>query len=336
MKTEILSLTNEMLPQAGALLAQRHQRHRLQFPSLPSRFEQIDVATRALTKLFEKKSALGYAAFRNGEMLAYLLGDYSSEAWGRCGWVRLPGSAIAEGESTNTLQDLYVKLGDDWVRRGIFIHHSYLSVAEPALIDAWFGMDFGKERIDAMLDAQNLEIPEIAIPDDVIIRRAGKGDNTRFAGISHVIFRALEKSPYWHPTPSDVWDELKEGWAELADDESVAAWFALNGEQVLGTIASWTTMDPEADTDMDIFADEKIAYLSIAATHPESRGTGIGTALAWTCLSFIKQAGYDHCYTNWISPNLSASRFWPRFGFKEVAYRLTRNINPMISWTREG
>ncbi len=335
MKTIILPLTDEMLPQAGALLAQRHQRHRLQFPNLPSRFEQADVATRALTKLFEKKSALGYAAFRNGEMLAYLLGDYSSEAWGRCGWVHLPGSALADGESTNILQDLYVKLGDDWVRRGVFIHHTYLSVAEPALVNAWFDMDFGKERVDAMLDMQKLEIPEIAIPDDVTIRRAGKGDNAHFSGLSHVIFRELEKAPYWHPTPPEVWGELKEGWAELADDETVAAWLALNGEQVLGTIAAWATIDPETDSATDMFADEKIAYLSIAATQPESRGIGIGTALTRLCLSHIKEAGYNYCYSNWISPNLSASRFWPRFGFKEVSYRLTRNINPMISWTHE-
>lgn len=196
-------------------------------------------------------------------------------------------------------------------------------------------MDFGKERIDALLETQNLKIPKTDIPDGVTIRRAGIGDNTHFAGISHLIFRALEKPPYWHPTPPDVWDDLKEGWAELADDESVAAWFALNGEQVLGTIASWAIMDPEADTDVDMFFGEKVAYLSIAATHPENRGAGIGTALAWMCLSYIKQAGYDYCYTNWISPNLSAPRFWPRFGFKEVSYRLTRNINPMISWTRE-
>ena len=110
MKTETLSLTKDVLPQAGTLLAQRHQRHRLQFPGLPSRFEQVDVATKAVTKLFEKKSALGYAAFRNGEMLDYLLGDCSNEPWGRCGWVRLPGSALDEKVSTKILQDLYVKL----------------------------------------------------------------------------------------------------------------------------------------------------------------------------------------------------------------------------------
>lgn len=119
------------------------------------------------------------------------------------------------------------------------------------------------------------------------------------------------------------------------DDESVAAWIAFDGDQAVGTNATWATMDPESDTDTNLFSDDNIAYFSVAATRPEYRGKGVGTHLMWACLSHIKEAGYDHCYTNWISPNLSASRFWPRFGFKEVAYRLTRNLNPAIAWTRE-
>ena len=336
MKTKLLPLSKEMLPEAGILLAERHQRHRQLFPSLPQRFENVETSTTALTRLFEKKSALGYAAFRNNKMIAYLLGEHTAEAWGRCGWVRLPGSALVPGESPEVLQDLYVKLGEDWVRRGVFIHHTYMAVAEPKLVDAWFDLDFGKERIDAMLDIQQLEIPEVQIPQGIKIRRAGKGDNEHLAGMSHVIFRQLEKSPYWHPTPPEIWEQLEEGWGELADDESVAAWLALNGDQTVGTIATWSTLDPEVDSASDMFADESIAYFSVAATRPEMRGKGIGTALMWMCLSHIKETGYNHCYTNWISPNLSASRFWLRFGFKEVAYRLTRNINPMISWTRES
>jgi GNAT superfamily N-acetyltransferase len=94
-------------------------------------------------------------------------------------------------------------------------------------------------------------------------------------------------------------------------------------------------MHPEEDTDTDMLAAENVFSFSVAATRPEKRGRGIMTALMWTCFDYNREQGYEYCYTNWISPNLAASRFWPRFGYQEVAYRLTKNINPMISWTRE-
>lgn len=336
MTTKIMPLTEDMLPEAGSLLAQRHRRHRQELPSLSKRFENIDVATTALTKLFENKQASGYAAFRNQKMVAYLLGDNTSEPWGRCGWVRLPGSALTPDESPMLLQDLYVKLGEDWVQRGVFIHHTYLSVAEPELVNAWFGLDFGKERIDAMLDMKELAIPPIKIPRGIKIRRAGKGDNSRLSGMSHIIFRELEKAPYWHPTPPEVWDELKEGWGELADDNTVDTWLALDGDETVSTIASWSTMHPDEDSETDMHADNNVVTFSVAATQPTARKRGIATAMTWMCLAHNREKGFEYCYTNWISPNLSASRFWPRFGFQEVAYRLTRNLNPMISWTREA
>ena len=75
-------------------------------------------------------------------------------------------------------------------------------------------------------------------------------------------------------------------------------------------------------------------YLSIAATKPEARGRGVNTALTWCGLAQTQKDGFDICYTNWISSNLLASRFWPRFGFKDAAYRLSKRIDPMIAWTK--
>ncbi len=335
MKTQILPFKKEMCPEAGKLLVERHKRNRYLLPFLPNRFEKADVAEKALVKFFDKKSAHGYAAIRNGKMVAYLLGDTSNEPWGRCGWVRLPGSALADGEPATLLQDLYVLLGDDWTRQGTFIHHTYLSAADQELVDAWFGLDFGKERIDAILDLSTLKISDVPIPEGIQIRRAGVGDNDHLAGMSHVIFRELEKAPYWHPSPPEVWDDLREGWGELADDSTVDTWLALDGEKTLGTIASWATMHPDEEIDTDMYADDKVFTFSVAATQPEARKRGIATAMTWMCMAHNREQGFNYCYTNWISPNLSASRFWPRFGFRETSYRLTRNINPMISWTRE-
>ena len=42
-------------------------------------------------------------------------------------------------------------------------------------------------------------------------------------------------------------------------------------------------------------------------------------------------AGYRYCITDWRSTNLQASRFWPRFGFRPVGYRLVRRIDGRIA-----
>jgi hypothetical protein len=267
-----------MLPEASVLLANRHQRNRKVLPILSDRFESTDVAEKPIKSLFEKKSTNGYAAIRNGKMVAYFLGTTTVQSWGRCGWAYLRGSALSKGESVETLQDLYVLLGDDWVKRGVFIHHTYLSKADIDLVDAWFNLDFGKERIDAIFDFSEVELPEIRIPNGIQIRRAGPGDNKHLAGMSYLIYRELEKAPYWHPTPPEEWDELHKGWAELADDKDVNVWLALDGKKAVGTIASWT----EKESVSDMLVGPNMFTLSVAATRPESRGKGVGTALAWT------------------------------------------------------
>ena len=332
MKIEILPFTSDMIAEAAVLLAQRHRRQQQRLPLLPRRFEETAIAEQALASLLQKETTNGYAAVRGGQMIAYLLGEWTVEAWGRCGWMRLPGSALVEGESMTVLQDLYVYLGDDWTKQDIFMHHIYLSTAERDIIEAFFSLDFGKERIDAILDFQEIIIPAIQIPPGIEIRRARPGDNALLSSLSHIIYQELGKAPYWHPTPPEVWADLAEGWAELADDPTVNVWLAMEGERAVSSIGFWAY---EATAE-DMLASPKMSYLSIAATLEEARGRGISTALTWTGLSHCRDQGDEYCISNWISPNLSASRFWPRFGFQEVAYRLTRTLNPMIAATRRN
>jgi hypothetical protein len=59
------------------------------------------------------------------------------------------------------------------------------------------------------------------------------------------------------------------------------------------------------------------------------------TDLSWYGLEQARKDGSEICYTNWISPNLLASRFWPRFGFQDAAYRLAKRISPMIAWAKD-
>lgn len=332
MKTEIKPFTQEMIPLAGEILSQRHKRNRVQLPLLPVQFEDPRVGVKAVSAMWEKKFKYGYAAFRDEKMTAYLIGEYITQPWGRCGYVYLPGYALIENESTAIIQDLYARIGDDWVKNGVFSHGVYISAADANIVEALFNIGFGKERVDALLDLRSLVVPEVEESAGIKIRRAGEGDNDHIGDLSHLIANALASAPYWHPTIPEDYPELREGWAELADDKDWTVWLALNNNEALGTAGF--TEKKEDDTDM--LAAPKMIYLSVAATKPESRGRGISAALTWRGLDQAREDGFEICYTNWISPNLLASRYWMRFGFKDISYRLSKRVDPMISWTRKA
>jgi GNAT superfamily N-acetyltransferase len=331
MKIEVLPFSAEMIPTAGKLLARRHIENRKKLPLLPARFEDPQVACKSVEATWKEKYTKGYAAFRGGEMIAYLIGTTATHPWGRAGCVYLPGYALARGESGQVIQDLYTKLGEDWVKYGCFDHELYISAADTNVIEALFDLGFGKERVDALLDFGSLNIPEVEEPVDIIIRQAGKGDNALVGSFSNVIFRALAKAPYWHPTVPEDWDELQEGWSELPDEKEWTIWMALEKDEALSMIG----FRPEPEEDTQILASPKTLYLSVAATKPQARGRGINTVLTWHGLKQGREQGYEICYTNWISPNLLASRFWPRFGFQDVAYRLAKRVSPMIAWAKD-
>lgn len=130
-------------------------------------------------------------------------------------------------------------LANDWVERGIFIHHTYLPSADKRLIDAWFSLDFGKERVNAILEFNKIEITEIKIPDGIRLHRSQPGDNERLGGMSHLIMGGLEKSPYFHPAPLKDFPELYDGWSELANDKAVDIWFAIKEGHTVATVAAW-------------------------------------------------------------------------------------------------
>ena len=330
MKAEYIPFTNEMIPQAGELLAERHMRNRQTLPSLPMRFEDPQLAIKAVEALWQKKLKSGYAAFRAGKLIAYLIGETSTDPWGRSGSVYLPGYALAREESPAIVQDLYALLGENWVQKGCFNHYLYISSADSNILNALFDLGFGKERVDALLDFASLQIPDVEEPNGITVRQAGKGDNALVGSFSDVIFRALAKAPYWHPTVPEDWDELREGWSELPDEKEWTVWMALAGDEALGTIG----FRPEEETDMQMLAGPRTVYLSVAATKPQARGRGVSTVLTWHGLDQARKEGFEVCYSNWISPNLLASRFWPRFGFRDVAYRVAKKVSPMIAWAR--
>jgi GNAT superfamily N-acetyltransferase len=296
--------------------------------SLPARFEEEKIAMKAIDSLWKRKFKNGFAAYRGDELIAYLIVEPTIQAWGRCGYIYLPGYGLVEGESPELLQDLYALVGEEWNRRGCFNQYIYISAADTAVIDAWFSLGFGRERVDVLLDLRTLEVPKVKPTGGFEIRQARKGDNARLAELSDTIARHQSSAPRWHPFPPVDLPDLAEGRAELADDPEWTIWLAIDGKETLGSLG----FRPIPELDDDLTCPPRTTDLTIAAVKESARGRGILSALTWHGLDQARQAGYEYCLTNWQTANLHAARFWPRFGFEPAAYRLARKIDPAIAW----
>jgi len=336
MKLEYLPFRDEMIGEAGALLARRHSENRRVLPLLPAAFEDPQAALKAVENLWQSQFRTGYAAFRNGRMRAYVIGDFEDQPWGRSGYVYLPGYALADGETAAMLQDLYARLGQDWVRRGIFSHNLYISAADHDVIQGLFTIGFGQERVDALLDLRTLEIPAVPQPEGLVIRCAGKGDEAYLGSVAYVMIQALSAAPYWLPVAPEAQMAWKERWASRASSEEWMVWMALENDRAIGTAAFlFEYPTPLAqNAEIQMLAAARTLTLGTAVTRPEARGRGIASILTWRGLERARALGFEVCLVNWIGPNLLASRYWPRFGFQEAAYRLSKQINPMIAWAR--
>jgi GNAT superfamily N-acetyltransferase len=191
-------------------------------------------------------------------------------------------------------------------------------------------LGFGKERIDALLALETIPIPDLTPPEGITIRRVIKDDGFYLASLSDTIWKHQTKAPRWHPTMPEEAKAQLSGWAEIAETPSDMAYLAFEGEELLGSIAFYV----QEETERDFLTPAKCRYMTAAAIKETARGRGHGSLLTWYGLKQIRDHGDNYCLTNWQSANLLAARFWPRFGFEPVAYRLARQIHPSIAWAK--
>lgn len=331
MRIDVIPFHGRFIEEAGVLLAERHRHDRLSLPALPTRFEDPAVAAAAVTVMWQQAGASGVAALSAGRLAGYMLGrPVIDETWGRSAWVRPAGCALAPdaGADAALVRDLYAALAAPWVDQGIFFHFALQPVADPALLHAWFSLSFGIEQIYGLADLAQIDLSPPAAGPGLEIRRAGPDDRQTLGDFSDIIWRHQVQAPVWGIMLPEMVAEQRTGWAELADDANVTVWLAfLDGEPV-ACQCYW----PAESADDDLLTPDGCCELSVAGTRPHVRGRGVGTALTRHNLAHARAAGYHTCITDWRSTNLLAARFWPRQGFRPVAYRLVRRVDQRIAW----
>jgi GNAT superfamily N-acetyltransferase len=333
MSIQITPFHNELLPQAGELLAQRHRSDRVSLPELPSRFEVPTVACQAIQASLRRQRAGGFAALENGKLVAYLIGDMVIDSqWGRTAWVRSAGCAYASEAGVEIIRDLYAALGARWVGYGLFSHIVQIPITDPALIHAWFLLSFGIEQIHALADLEALHPVMPSLPPDIEIRKAGLADRQHLADMSDVIWRQNVKAPVWAAQMPETTSDNREIWASQVDESDVTVWLAVKKGKVVGIQGYWPAESAVTAAEDNLFIPEKCAHMSLAGTRAEERGKGVSTLLTKYVLAQTRALSYRFCDTDWRSTNLLASRFWPRQGYRPVTYRLVRRIDQRIAW----
>lgn len=319
----------DMLKPAGDLLAQHQRLLRATQPELPARFDEPEQAALAVADAWQRPFAAGVAAFEHDRLVGYLIGDMVfDQIWGRAGWVRLAGCALAADQSPELLKDLYQALGVRWVAFGCFHHLALLPAAAPNLVGAWFDLSFGIQQVHALAPLSDLALPPVERPPTLEIRQAGPADRAAVAGMYRVIRDHLTAAPVWGIALPEDEEEIRSGWAGMVDDAGMTVWLAWQHEQAL-SMAAYERLDP---AEINLLAPAGCVELVVAATVAAARGRGIGSALTHHGLTHAQQAGFTTCLTDWRSTNLLAARFWSRWGFRPVAYRLARQIDPRIAW----
>lgn len=326
---EFAPFRDDFLPEAGALLAARHRRDRAALPELPDRFEDPGVARRAVEAAWRRPNASGVAALEGGGMAGYLIADVGIDAFrGRSVWVRLAGHALDEAVDAELYRDLYAAAGPPWLAQGCFIHYAMVPTADEAVLAAWGDLGFARDQVYALRALTDADADPGRTPEGITIRRATPDDRAALADMSSLIARSHAGPPAWVPVAPEVLAELREGYADLVDDPSWTVWLALREGQVVGFQAYF----PLVAEDDNLLAAEGCIELKVAGTREEARGWGIGLALTRRGLAEARANDYTYCASDWHTPNLLSSRFWPRRGFRPMAYRLVRHIDPRIAW----
>lgn len=312
----IQPFSEEHIPDAATLLEERHRRHREVEPGLPANVD-FRAEIEALWSMDERSGA---AAIRDGDLVGYLLGAHRDESWGSNMWVEYAGHAVREPE---LVRDLYAVAAEEWVTRGRDAHYALVPATDAELVEAWFRLSFGAQHAAGIQETpESLDSP----PPGVVVRRAVAEDVDAATALDLELPRHQDRSPVFSriPAPAAITDEDREEFLSDVDDPEIGLFVA----EIDGKLVGELLMVPVDRSSMHIglARPERAAFLTFAATLPDTRGSGAGLALTNAGLAWAREQGYPVTVVDWRETNLLASRFWPRRGFRRTFLRLYRSI----------
>jgi GNAT superfamily N-acetyltransferase len=225
--------------------------------------------------------------------------------------MRFAGVAAREPEA---LRDLFGALAPQW---GVSRFMVFVPASEPALVDAFFRLSFGRS---ATLAAQEPEARPV-VDFGGRIRDSEPGDLRGLAELEEMLWSLLRDPPSYSSVAAVPIEEHEEGWSDLWDDDGTLwSFIAERDGQPVGGLVLYRR--PYGD----LRVPEDAVDLAFAGTIPAARGAGAGLALTHHALTWAHEHGFRAVITDWRETNLLASRYWPKRGFRPTYTRLYRVV----------
>ena len=160
------------------------------------------------------------------------------------------------------------------------------------------------------------------------IKQADENDTENLKEISNLIISYQAQSPTYAPGLPENVSQIKNGYASLAKLQDSIVLLAYKDNKLLG----FQYGDTEDDLLSNMMKPEKAIEISVGGTAKESQGMGIGSILTKEMFNRASELGFENAITDWRIANLSSSNFWPKQGFKPIAYRMFRQIDERVLW----
>ncbi len=311
---EFMTFSQEHAEQAAALVHQAYERERATAPLLPT--VKSDVFTAEIEQLCA--DGLGFAAVRDGELVAFIAGFRVERFFGTADGVYIPvyGHGAQAEHRISLYRALYAHAAQNWVDRGLTSHVITMLTHDDALVQAWFHMGFGLRCVDAIRPPAPVEAPDNGLK----VRLLTPEDADAILPLHREHQGYYHRSPLFMPYRADATAEWMRQWLEQPDHH---IWAAFDGAQPV----SYMQVKHGGET----FVSDDAAMRNIcgAYTLPEARGRGVATLLLRHICAWMAEQGFTRLGVDFESFNPLGSAFWFKH-FTPFTYSLTRRVDERI------
>jgi GNAT superfamily N-acetyltransferase len=317
-------LTAEHIPEAAALLDRWYNRAWLR-PAASSTGEEL------LGKILaEPYVEAASARAGGGDFAGYLAAlpldaaedePAALDTHPRSALVPFGGHALRSGREAEALLSLYTAVAARLVEQRRLVHYVDLPAGESAAM-VWFRLGFGLAQVRGLMPVRPRGRQPRGV-DALTIRRAGPGDLDRIGRMAAESARQQQRSAVFLPQPDPALTALRTHYSGTLTDPRSASWVAARRGEEIGMVLL-TPAQPSP------VLPEPCVELAEAYVAPSARGEGISRILLATALAWAYDNGYRHITAHWHAASPVAAGHWPAVGFKPVAYRLQRVLDPRL------